>query len=141
MAAWGVAQVPSVLMASRPCYCPDVQHHIQRHCVQHHGRHPLHVSHQVTGLMVLERLAEARAQPRLALDVAGAAVTLALQIVVRLDQPVIGSDRAFTHRSTSLPMLLTLEISQVLGTGGIGGLLGAVAAVVGAALLQLPSAR
>ena len=91
--------------------------------------------------MVLERLAEARAQPRLALDVACAAVTLALQIVVRFDQAFIGSDRALTHRSTSLPMLLTLEILQVLGTGGVGGLLGAVAAVVGAALLQLPSAR
>jgi hypothetical protein len=59
---------------------------------------PFHVSYQVTGLMVLERLAEARAQPRLALDVACAAVTLALQIVVRRDQLFFWSDPAFTHR-------------------------------------------
>lgn len=38
---------------------------------------------QVAGLMVLERVAELQAQPRLAVDAACAAVTLTLQIVVR----------------------------------------------------------
>ena len=38
---------------------------------------------QVSGLMVLERVAELRAEPRLALGAACAAVTVMLQLVVR----------------------------------------------------------
>jgi hypothetical protein len=57
--------------------------------------------------MVLERVAELRPQPRLAVGAACAGVTLVLQVMV------FGIDRA-------------------------GALLGAIAAVVGSVVLQLP---
>lgn len=93
MAAWGVAQVHPAAFKECSIASSSLQHHAM-------GDTDATFPYQVTGLMVLERLAEARAQPRLALAVACAAVTLALQIVVGHNKLFTWSYRAFGNGRT-----------------------------------------